>query len=263
MDWSWAPAAWDAIKSFGTPGGAIIQQGGQALDAYTGTSIANANLAIEGARDKANADLQREFAQQGIRWRVEDAKAAGIHPLYALGASGASAAPSFSVQGSGQDLSRAIHATRTGPEREFAELQLQRGQLENLLLGLQVFGLAQSQFGPKMPTALEDRQPNRATVLDPSSPGREAGSINDLGYIRKGDNYYVTPAKDAKERTEDNMLQEALWAFRNQLIPLVGKQPFFGTEVGFKGATPPPPSDKLKPGHRWQWNGVYYKQVKK
>lgn len=33
-----------------------------------------------------NEDLQREFAQMGIRWRVEDAKAAGLHPLYALGA---------------------------------------------------------------------------------------------------------------------------------------------------------------------------------
>lgn len=31
------------------------------------------------------ADLQREFAQHGIRWRVEDARAAGLHPLAALG----------------------------------------------------------------------------------------------------------------------------------------------------------------------------------
>lgn len=30
--------------------------------------------------------LQREFAQHGVRWRVEDAVAAGLHPLFALGA---------------------------------------------------------------------------------------------------------------------------------------------------------------------------------
>lgn len=37
--------------------------------------------------------LQKEFAQNGIQWRVEDAKKAGLHPLYAIGASGASYTP--------------------------------------------------------------------------------------------------------------------------------------------------------------------------
>lgn len=36
---------------------------------------------------------QREFAQHGMRWRVEDAKAAGLHPLSVLGAQGL---PSYS-----------------------------------------------------------------------------------------------------------------------------------------------------------------------
>lgn len=40
-----------------------------------------------------NAALQREFAQKGIQWRVEDAKKAGLHPLFALGGSVASASP--------------------------------------------------------------------------------------------------------------------------------------------------------------------------
>lgn len=40
--------------------------------------------AARAAREQAA--LQREFAQKGIQWRVADAKAAGIHPLYALGA---------------------------------------------------------------------------------------------------------------------------------------------------------------------------------
>lgn len=47
---------------------------------------------VEMQQDK-NIALQREFAQHGIRWRVEDAKAAGVHPMYALGAGGAAFAP--------------------------------------------------------------------------------------------------------------------------------------------------------------------------
>lgn len=37
---------------------------------------------------------QKEFAQNSIQWRVNDAKKAGIHPLYALGSQGISYAPS-------------------------------------------------------------------------------------------------------------------------------------------------------------------------
>lgn len=42
---------------------------------------------------EANIQQQREFAQKGIRWRVSDAKKAGIHPLFALGANTASFSP--------------------------------------------------------------------------------------------------------------------------------------------------------------------------
>lgn len=48
-----------------------------------------------------NEALQREFAQNGLAWRVQDARNAGLHPLAAIGAQGASAAP-ISVGGGGQ-----------------------------------------------------------------------------------------------------------------------------------------------------------------
>ena len=59
---------------------------------------------------------QREFAQQGIRWRVEDAQKAGIHPLYAMGASiptyspvsaplNSNNAADYGLSAAGQDLS--------------------------------------------------------------------------------------------------------------------------------------------------------------
>lgn len=240
MDWSWAGLA----ATFAPPPAVP-----QAFNNLTQDVVSDAYSYIpspEQVANEKNANLQREFAQHGIRWRVEDAKAAGIHPLYALGASGASASPSFVAEG--QDLSRAIHATRTGSERRFAELQLQRAQLENIMLGLQVHGLAQSQFGPSMPSADEDRQPNRSTIL--GTGGREAGSLNDYGYVKNDGKYYIVPSKEGKERTEDNMIQEGLWAFRNQLIPIL---------PGSKD--PVPPSDPVPPGYDWKWNGVYYEMV--
>lgn len=89
-------------------------------------------------RNEENTALQREFAQSGIRWRVEDAKAAGLHPLYALGGTGATYQPQpiathvadqshlgRGLADAGQHLGRAIQAQQTPAQRQAETLQLQ------------------------------------------------------------------------------------------------------------------------------------------
>lgn len=107
-------------------------------------------------------ELQREFAQNGLRWKVEDAKRAGIHPLAALGATGASYSPvglgdnDLSAVGSavGQDFSRAVDATRTKPERlgavgaKMEALGLERASLENDLLRAQILDITRPRTPP-------------------------------------------------------------------------------------------------------------------
>lgn len=73
-------------------------------------------------------ERQKEFAQMGIRWRVADAKAAGLHPLFALGAATPGYSPSVQVGDSGhaqagQEISRAMLASAEhGVKREQAGL---------------------------------------------------------------------------------------------------------------------------------------------
>jgi hypothetical protein len=76
--------------------------------------------------NRLNYEHQKEFAQNGIRWRVADAKAAGLHPLAALGAQGASYSPSAVIGDSpdysflkdmGQGIDRAMDAKTTQKER--------------------------------------------------------------------------------------------------------------------------------------------------
>lgn len=73
-------------------------------------------------------ERQKEFAQNGIRWKVEDAKAAGIHPLYAIGASGATYTPQassgtdYGLHDMGQSISGAIESRMTARERERQQL---------------------------------------------------------------------------------------------------------------------------------------------
>lgn len=134
-------------------------------------------------------ELQKEFAQNGVRWKVEDAQRAGIHPLAALGATGASYSPvglgdnDTAAIGSsiGQDVSRAIDATRTAPERagfvsqKLEALGLERASLENQLLRAQIMDITRP-GSPPFPMAGSDyRMPGQ------SSSGVDAGTIEAAG----------------------------------------------------------------------------------
>lgn len=74
-----------------------------------GTDILGGQLAAAQNRQsqRFSADLQREFAQHGIQWRVEDAKRAGLHPLAALGMMPASASPMVIGDVAGEGIAKA------------------------------------------------------------------------------------------------------------------------------------------------------------
>ena len=107
-------------------GGLSIGAGGSLLDYYLGKKQQKRALAF-----------QREFAQQGIRWRVEDAKRAGINPLAALGANIPTGQPVVvgtdfgSTMGKmGQDISRAVSSGLTRYEREMQDLRKKALEVE-------------------------------------------------------------------------------------------------------------------------------------
>lgn len=98
-----------------------------------GAGMSGANAA---AINQANYEHQKEFAQNGIRWRVADAKAAGLHPLAALGAQTSSYTPSAVVGDSpdfsflrdiGQNVGRAIDAKSTAAERAANKAKIDQG----------------------------------------------------------------------------------------------------------------------------------------
>lgn len=121
-----------------------------------------------------NAALQREFAQKGIQWKVADAKAAGVHPLYALGAQTHSFSPVAIGSGPGdmsslgQDLSRALNAGSTQEQRDqrqvnlansqmarMNELKLSEQEMKNSLLAAELMGLQRHSINqPPLPDAM-------------------------------------------------------------------------------------------------------------
>lgn len=98
------------------------------------TDLIGSWIGAEESRKRAHESntMQYDFAQNGLKMRVEDAKAAGIHPLAALGAQLPSASPAVAVGGVGdtvsrfgQNISRAAAATMTAEERAEYDLKLQ------------------------------------------------------------------------------------------------------------------------------------------
>lgn len=104
---------------------------GAAVDAITSWHSGKKNREAAAHANESNADLQRAFAQQGVQWRVNDAKAAGLHPLFALGANLSGASPSYQIGAGpdysslGQNISRAVDAaTSSEDERALKAAQL-------------------------------------------------------------------------------------------------------------------------------------------
>lgn len=130
--------------------GAIAGIGGSIVDSIFGNDQA----------DK-QAELQKEFAQNGIRWKVRDAQKAGIHPLYALGAQTTAYSPvsvgSTDFATGGQNLGSAIQAMTTPKEKldgftkTVQDLTLQKMGLENEVLASQLRLINQPGRGPGMP----------------------------------------------------------------------------------------------------------------
>lgn len=101
-------------------------------------NFAQQQLKNQNALAKQNMEMQKTFAQNGIRWRVEDAKAAGLHPLIGAGAmtttyspgasvgvgipeSGTSSLAGAELQALGQGIERALSANEVREEREYQD----------------------------------------------------------------------------------------------------------------------------------------------
>lgn len=206
----------------------------------------NAAAEAQAARQEA---AQREFAQSGIQWRVEDAKKAGIHPIYALGAQTASYSPvntAFSSPGSvdygahGQDLGRAISSTMDGTSRTAAiaaKLSLENQELQNEYLRSQIAAsklatLNQAGIPSGVPSVssrmLVDGQASSGAVATtpmarqssaPGKPSQEAGAVSEYGFVRTPSGYAPVMSKDAKDRLEEDLIGVMAWNLRNRVLP--------------------------------------------
>lgn len=207
------------------------------------TSLIGGDSATRSAdkQNKLNYDRQKEFAKNSIQWRVQDAQAAGISPLAAMGG------PTMSYQSSvggdpmadamanaGQHFGRAAKAYMSSEERAVNEqsnaLKLEHMSLQNDLLRSQITSINNSSnppfpvMGSEVPHGQGELSqvrmiPPQREISPSGKASQSLGTIPDVGWTQTPTGLSPVPSKDVKERIEDQAVPETMWAIRNQLMP--------------------------------------------
>ncbi|WMC01499.1 DNA pilot protein [Microvirus D_HF4_371] len=195
---------------------------GNAMNYFSSQNSQKNQMAIA----QQNIALQKEFAQNGIQWKVADANAAGIHPLAALGAPTSSFSPvsigdtstKFDFSSMGQDLQRAFQAAQsqeTRAENDEAKLRqaaVQKAGLENDILKTELVSRRNrmhqgGQLGPPIPLPRAGPARNLAGIaydVDQDQIKQKAEDVPATQIVRPfGYPLYAAPAFSDGQQFED------------------------------------------------------------
>lgn len=145
------------------------------------------NQAYQREIDALNRRMQYDFAQNSIKWRVNDAKEAGIHPLAALGISPSSASPVYSS-------SQAPEAMRVDFGDMFrAQVDLVRAETAKANAEADAIkGQDSGQLDPSNPSGVVKK-----TLKTPEKTARATENPAKKGVVKS---YRIEPTKDDVEK---------------------------------------------------------------
>lgn len=225
---------------------------------------------------------QKELAKNQIQWRVNDAKAAGLHPLAALGVSPMSYAPvsgsavgadyagvGQSLQQMGQDIDRARMAGLDRQERKKAlalqdtqtALALKNQELNNQILEQELISRRVKLFQQLTPGmaslyGLDRRKyaiPGQDDAVMPRAEGTVATGDPMFQFMQQPNgSYSLEPGNDWSQAYEDKLLVEWLPVLETKLRDFYGR--VTGNEIDGMVYDPKysgwVPKDKGKPWYR-------------
>lgn len=220
--------------------GAVGSIAGGLIGAHNSNNIAAQNIA-----------MQKEFAQNGIRWKVEDAKRAGIHPLFALGANTSSFTPvggysgdygvSDALSSMGQSIDRAKQAKMTPAERAVEQakadqaydldIRQKEANITATMAQASYYARLGQQQVPSMP-GLENRViEGQANALKSPGTVREIAKIGQWSELPNG-NFVYMPSTDYLDFFSESPLASSAFqtmavdSFRKGVLNPPYKAPF-------------------------------------
>lgn len=161
--------------------------------------------------DNRNIRYQREFAQNSIQWRTDDAIAAGVHPLFAMGANTASFQPGIPESGSAAgNAVRRISGREGNRERLKLENDLIREQIETSRWRRQVDRSNATQDSvsrgitvPGINTSAQEIDKGKVQPFKTKNPEQSTNVMSPMSQFRIGSQKVWLPIEEIDQAMED------------------------------------------------------------
>lgn len=207
---------------------------GSAFASFGNLLSAPVNAALSDMANQKNHQMQKEFAQNSIQWKVEDAKKAGIHPAIALGAQGYSASPSYVAPDVSSGFNGAFKHFGTAldsfieDKSEERKLSLESQRLSNEAQKLEIEkmknggnnGLSSLNPNSYVPVAQVGGVSTDDTTSNSSGNNSIYGVnnevLNDVTIDKNMDGTFsINYGKDRQDLYTESFLEKVSWWFRN------------------------------------------------
>jgi hypothetical protein len=157
--------------------------------------------------------LQKDAMTHGIRWKIADAKAAGINPLFALGAQTSTPSPIHVGSLQAPDMSQTFSRGAGAIGKAMNAAIIDRMRLQNTLLEQEV---ARGDRDLNNPVVLDGESPANYVIPDISksvTPGIEGGTGPAQTYrMLEGGGLLKIPAKDVQEAASEELVTQTRYA---------------------------------------------------
>lgn len=198
---------------------------------------AGINSATQSKINKENIAMQKEFAQNGIQWKVQDAQKAGIHPAVALGAQTYQATPSSVAPDVGSGVSGAfkhfgsaidsyiddkseerqlqLEALKLANEKDRIEIEkAKKGSNDNASLNPNSYIPSLSNLSSS--NDVSDNSSSRNTSNNLSIYGTDDKPLSDVTFDKNLDgSFSVNYSKDRQDIYSESFLEKLGWSLRN------------------------------------------------
>lgn len=205
------------------------------------TAAKNRKAMIE--ESQKNYDRQKEFAQNSIQWRANDAEKAGFHRLAALGQTSTQYIPTqggLSDSGSSQawsQMGQAIGNAISPFERKMQQLELEGKELENKQKAVdiaksmgQTNSIAQDGSAISMgDLGLTGGMAGQAVSLSnalngfATPPYAFQGANNEVQFVKSPEGFlHIMPSQDFMDYYSENLMANVIQGARNAFNPFKG-----------------------------------------
>lgn len=209
-----------------------------------------------GQNNLENIKYQKKFAKNGITWRVNDAKRAGIHPLAALGAQLIGFQPQYLdgtsssgygnvMKDLGQDISNALGTRKTPEQKELAGIVLEKEKA--ILDGIRLDNENKKNNSPTLPgskiiqgSGLENLDPKDITPNSNDGPFVNVVPKQVVPMVsdRTGVSTGISPARDQymyPDGTVTEYPSEGLTELMEDNVPVIIKDTLISAQDWAKG----------------------------